>query len=172
MATFNNLNDLKKWIDSKQGQGTVLNENKIRDILTDAGRELEKLLKDELNVYFSSYTPSVYTRTGDTLNSIIVGKPKKISINEWSLEITFDPSLANHPSVFGQEDGYTPWLLHSGWKTKLDSTLDIENFTRFKGTNYITKAVDKFNVSNRHGLKVSVFRGNEDVTGKNYSYGS
>lgn len=173
MATFNSIKDLEKWINSQQGQSSIMNETDIKRILREAGKELEKYLKDELNSYLDSYEPSVYDRTGNTLKSFRVSDPKKISINEWSIEIYFDDGLANHPSVFGgdQPDGYTPWLLHTGWRTKLDSTLDKENFTRFKGTNYITKAVERFNRSNKHGLKVQVYYNNQDVTDENWNYG-
>lgn len=174
MPTFNNLSELKKYVESNRGQSGLLDEKQVARILTDAGRTLETYLKEELKSYFDSYTPThPEYRRGLTVASIKVSQPEKRNDNEWSLEILFDPSIANHPSVFGegQPDGYTPWLLHSGWKTKLDSTLNIENFTRFKGTNYITKAVNRFNSNNPYGLTVEVYRGNKDITGRTYSYG-
>jgi hypothetical protein len=171
LATFSNINELKKWIQTTHGQKASLDETHIKQVLTEAGQELQKLMIEELDAYFQSYTPTVYERTGNTVNSIRVGQPKKISINEWSLEINFDDALTNHPSVFGQEDGYTPWLLNTGWKTKLDATLDNEHFTRFKGTNFVTKAVNRFNDNNKHGLKVEVLHNGQDVTGRVYSYG-
>jgi hypothetical protein len=172
MTTFNSINDLKKWLATQHGQNATLDETHIRKVLTEAGKELEKLMIDELNDYFQSYDP-VYPeyRRGQTVASIQIGKPKKITVNEWSLEIIFDSSIANHPSVFGQEEGYTPWLLNSGWRTKLDATLDKDHFTRFKGTNFVTHAVEKFNKNNKHGLKVEVLHNGVDVTGKLYSYG-
>lgn len=174
MPTFNSIKDLEKYINSGKGQATALNETDIKRKLRESATELEKYLKDELNDYFNNYEPHVYERTGRTLKSFRVSDPKKITINEWSIEIYFDDGLANHPSVFGegQPDGYTPWLLHSGWRTKLDSTLDKENFTRFKGTNYITNAVEKFNRSNKHGIVVQVYYNELDVTGKTYNYGN
>lgn len=173
MPDFDSIKEWKKYIDKQRGMSGILDEKQIIKILTEAGQELERYLKQELNAYFSSYDPVVYKRTGDTVKSIMVGVPRKVGVDEWSLEITFNESLANHPSYIAddQPDGYVPWLLHSGWRNKLDSTLDIENFTRFKGTNYITKAVDKFNASNKHGLRVQVYHGSNDVTGRTYSYG-
>lgn len=173
MPTFNNIKDLEKYINSSKGQSSALNEIDMRRILRESARELEKYLKDELNSYFNSYDPVQYDRTDCTLKSFRVSDPKKITINEWSIEIYFDDGLANHPSVFGgdQQDGYTPWLLHSGWKTKLDPVLDKENFTRFRGTNYITDAVEKFNRNNKHGLIVQVYYNDLDVTDKTYNYG-
>lgn len=156
MPTFNNVRELKKWIESQHGQGSVLNDDNVRKILQDAGRELEGYLKAELNAYFSSYDPKVYKRTGNTMKAIQVGEPKRINANEWSLEITFDDGLANHPSVFGQEDGYTPWLLEVGWNIEDKVGYSRPMFTDHPGTEYIKKAVAKFNASNPHGLKVTV----------------
>lgn len=161
MATFNNLRDLENYVNSQQGQNAFLDEKQIRKVLNDAGRTLEKYLKEELQKYFNSYDPVEYVRTGDTLKSIKVGQPKKISINEWSLEITFDDGLANHPSVFGQEDGYTPWLLEVGWDISGKVGYSRPMFTEHKGTQYIKKAVNRFNKSNPHGLKVTVERNGE-----------
>lgn len=171
MPEFSNLNELENWIQTTHGQNSILDENHIVQVLTEAGLELEHLLKEELESYFSSYEPTVYKRTGNTIASIQVGFPKKITINQWELEITFDESLANHPSVFGQEKGYTPWLLNSGWRTKLDSTLNKDHFTRFVGTNYITKAIERFNQSNKYGLIVEALHNGSNVTGRIYSYG-
>jgi hypothetical protein len=90
-----------------------------------------------------------------------------------SLEITFDEALANHKSYISadQPDGYTPWLLEVGWKTKLDSTLNRDHFTRFKGTNFITHAIEKFNKSNKHGLIVEAYHNGQNITDKNWNYG-
>lgn len=172
MPLFNNLDDLGKHINGK-GQSSILDDSSVKKILIEAGRTLERYLKEELNSYFNSYEPVEYQRTGYTMESFRVSEPRKVNETEWSIEIYFFDGLANHPSYIGdnQPDGYTPWLLHSGWRTKLDSSLNIENFTRFKGTNYITKAVDRFNKSNKYGMKVQVYKGGQDVTGRNYSYG-
>jgi hypothetical protein len=158
MTTFNNINDLKKWIATQHGQSNALDETHIRKVLTEAGRELEKLMIDELNAYYLSYEPSVYQRTGDTVASIQVGKPQKISINEWSLAITFDETLAFHKSYIGEDqpDGYTPWLLEVGWNIEDKVQPSRPMFTRHPGTHYITNAVRRFNSNNKHGLKVTV----------------
>jgi hypothetical protein len=155
---FNNINDLKRWINSQHGQNSALDESHIRGILTDAGKELRKLMIEELNAYYLSYEPTVYKRTGNTVDSIVVGSPKKININEWSLEITFDESKAFHRSYIGddQPDGYTPWLLEVGWNIEDKVQPSRPMFTKHPGTHYITKAVNRFNANNKHGLIVIV----------------
>lgn len=157
---FSSIKDLEKWVKSKQGQSNVLDENKIRQILTKAGQELQRLMIAELDAYYQSYEPTVYQRTGNTVKSIRVGKPQKLSINEWSLEITFDENLANHKSYIGdnQPDGYTPWLLEVGWNIEDKVQPSRPMFTKHAGTHYITNAVNKFNSNNPHGLIVTVER--------------
>lgn len=163
IPTFKSIKELEKWIATNHGQEAVMNEAKIRKILKAAGKQLEGYLKDELNKYLDSYTPKQYERTGNTVRSIRVGDPKKISINEWSLEIYFDDKLANHDSVMGsdQPKGYTPWLLEVGWDIRDKVNYEAEMFTHHKGTKYISNAISKFNANNPHGLKVSVIRNGE-----------
>jgi hypothetical protein len=156
MPTFNSISDLHNWFNSSHGQNSVIVESQIKQVLSDAGRELEHLMIEELNNYFDSYEPKVYKRTGNTIASIRVGEPRKISINQWSLDITFDESLANHPSVFGQEQGYTPWLLEVGWNIENKVVYSRPMFTKHPGTHYIQKAVERFNANNPHGLFVTV----------------
>jgi hypothetical protein len=173
MPIFNSITELQNWINSPHGQNSVLDESKIKQLLREAGEKLERYMKEELQVWFDSYEPVEYARTGYTMESFRVGEPKKININQWELQITFFEGLANHPSYIGgsQPDGYTPWLMNSGWQTKLDSKLSIKNFTRFEGTNYITRAVERFNAENEYGFKVEVMYNGEDVTGRIYHYG-
>ena len=158
MATFNSIKELENWIKSKHGQNAVLNEQEIVRVLSEAGQELKRLMIAELETYYMSYEPTVYKRTGATVDSIEVGKPKKLSINEWLLEITFDESKALHRSYIGEDqpDGYTPWLLEVGWDIRDKVQPERPMFTNHPGTHYITKAVNKFNASNKHNLKVTV----------------
>jgi hypothetical protein len=157
---FNSIKDLEKYINSQRGQTSALDEKHIRTVLNEAGKELEKLMIEELNTYFNTVypEPKVYKRTGNTIKSIQVGKPKKININEWMLEITFDEALANHRSYISsdQPDGYTPWLLEVGWNIEDKVQPSRPMFTNHPGTHYITKAVNRFNASNKHGLRVTV----------------
>lgn len=164
MTTFNNIDDLAKWVNGSKGQNSLLNETQIKKALRESARLLEKYMKEELNRYFDSYTPSVYERTGNTLKSFRVSEPRKVGLNDWSIEIYFDDGLANHPSVMGQEEGYTPWLLEVGWNIEDKVGYSRPMFTKHSGIGYIKKAVSRFNSSNPHGFKVNVnFNGNEYI---------
>ncbi|MCM3394846.1 hypothetical protein M3651_20910 [Cytobacillus oceanisediminis] len=139
-----------------------MNETKIKRILSSAARQLEKYMKNELDKYFNSYTPQEYRRTGKTVESIKVGEPRKHSINEWAIEIYFDEELVNHDSVMGdQPKGYTPWLLEVGWDIRDKVDFDAPMFTHHPGTEFVKKAVRKFNATNPHRLKISVSHSGE-----------
>jgi hypothetical protein len=172
MPTFNSVSEMVNWVNTNQGQNHIFDEAKTKRMLIDAGHKLQKLLIEELDNYFASYMPvSGYKRTGNTIGSIHVGEPMLLTTNQWELSINFDEGLGNHPSLFGGEEGFTPWLLNSGWEWKNQPTTPKEHFTRFVGTNYINKAVERFNSENEYGLKIEVLHNGEDVTGRIYSYG-
>lgn len=164
MTTFNSINDFKKWVDSKQGQQSLLNTDNVKQVLMKEARRLEKYLKEELQSYYSSYSPTVYQRTGNTVDSLRVTPPRRLNNSEWSIGIEFDPSLANHYSYIGEDqpDGYTPWLLEVGWDIRDKIGYDAPMFTHHKGTKYITKAVERFNKDNPYGLKISVTMNGKD----------
>ncbi|MFS1518497.1 hypothetical protein V1503_18850 [Bacillus sp. SCS-151] len=158
MPTFNNLKELENYLSSGKGTDTLLNNDNIQQVLIKEAKRLEGYIKDELNIHFRSYQPKVYQRTGNTLASIYVTTPKKDGLYNWSIEIRFDRSLAEHPSVIGsdQPKGYTPWLLEVGWNIESKVGFSRPMFTDHPGTKYITKAIKKFNSHNSYGLKIEV----------------
>ena len=160
MPTFRNARDIERYVASQKGFGQVLNSINIKSVLTKEAKRLENYLKEELEVYFNSYTPTVYKRTGATVRSIVVTEPRMINSFEWAIGITFDPSLANHPSYIGenQPEGYTPWLLEVGWDIRDKVGYDAPMFTHHPGTGYVTRAVERFNRENPYGLKITVTR--------------
>jgi hypothetical protein len=160
MATFKSIKELEKYIASQQGSNSVLSDNNIRKILTQEARRLERYMKEELQSYFNSYEPTVYKRTGDTVRSIEVKEPRKLGLNSWGIEIGFDEDLANHDSYIGdnQPQGYTPWLLEVGWDIRDKIPYDAPMFTHHDGTQYISKAVERFNRSNPHGMVITVYK--------------
>jgi hypothetical protein len=169
---FNSISELKSYVDSQKGQEHILTLENVKQVLEHEARRLEQYLKDELNSYFSSYQPKVYDRLGNTLNSFRISEPKYVAGLDWSVEIYFDESLAFHDSYISKDQpkGNTLWLLHSGWKTRLDAKKSIPRFTRFEGTNYINHAIETFNRVNPYGLKVKVLKDGKEVNGY-YSYG-
>jgi len=155
MSTFNNLNELSKYLDSVNGQQSVFNQDSIKRALQSEIERLQKYLIEEINKHLMSYKPKEYQRTGSWLESIRVNPIKRIG-NEFSISITFGDEFAYHPSSIDGEDGYVPWLMEVGWKDRSYST---PHFDGFQGTHYIKNAVERWNRENRFGFNVKVFRG-------------
>jgi len=140
----------------------MLFQKDMAEIIKSEMKRLEEYMKEELQAYFDSYEPTVYKRTGDTMRSITLNEPY-VDGDKISAEITFDESLANHPSVMSgdQPMGYTPWLLESGWSITSRIQPRIAMFTDHAGTQYVSKAVERFNATSKYGIKVSVYHNGE-----------
>ena len=172
MVKFTSLSQISKFANTPQGQAELLKMKsaEIEKLLINASHELEGYLKEGLQAYFDSYTPTEYERTGQTMRDIKVGMPTQTSPGVWNVSIGMD---SPHKSLFGGEDGNTLSLLNTGWISEglENNGNEIEHFTRFKGTNYIQEAVEKFNKNNRYGMSVKVLFNGNDVTGFSYNYG-
>ena len=170
MVKFTSLSQISKFANTPQGQAELLKMKsaEIEKLLINASHELEGYLKEGLQAYFDSYTPTEYERTGQTMRDIKVGMPTQTSHGVWNVSIGMD---SPHQSLFGGEDGNTLSLINTGfeWGKQPDTT--IEHFSRFEGTNYIQEAVEKFNKNNRYGMSVKVLFNGNDVTGFSYNYG-
>ena len=168
---FTSLKGIAQYVSANSGK-MISSQPEMTKILKSELQRLEEYIKEELQVYFDSYTPTVYKRTGDTERSITLNDPY-VEGKDLCADITFDDDLANHPSVMSTEtkeqpDGYTPWLLEVGWDISDRVQPRRYMFTHHPGTKgaggnngYITAAVKRFNRDNKYGIKVSVYRGDE-----------
>lgn len=166
MPEFTNLKDLARYVGTNSG-GVLLSRPEMKAILKLELERLEDYIKEELQVYFDSYKPTVYKRTGNTERSITLNAPF-VDGKDLCAEITFDDTLANHPSVMNSKnkqhpDGYTPWLLQRGWNITDSVQPRVDMFTDHPGSQYITKAVKRFNDTNKYGIQVAVFMNGEEI---------
>lgn len=164
------LNGLDKKMQQSSGSFTNRTNAKVKEMLIVEASRLQYLLRQEISYYKTVVYPEpVYpleyndgVRTGDWENSIYVTEPFKSPDGRWVISIKFDRDKAIHPSVVHPDDssqaGYVPWLLEVGWKWHNDPH-PVHMFTYFEGAHYIQKAVQKFNASNPHNLKISVYWG-------------
>jgi len=123
--------------------------------------KLKSYIEQELHSSLSSYTPSVYKRTGATMASVYISKSPKMVNGEISAEIGFLDFLANHDSVMGenQPQGSTPWLLEVGWDISKKTGRTRPFFDIHPDYRYIKKAVDRFNSESAMygGIQVNVY---------------
>lgn len=138
-------------------------------MITEMGEKLEELLRKELKAYYDLYSPKVYMRTHKTINDIKVRTVERTSMG---YELIIDLN-SNHRSIFDGESSNTLWLLNSGYiSKKLEQQRGVvEHFTRFRGANYINKAIEKFNKSNNLDVQISLTYNGQDVTGREFMYG-
>lgn len=131
-------------------------EEAIR-VLRLEGKKLEDCCKKVWNLYLASYTPTEYAshkegysagqRTMASLDSIKLGVVKKISKDEYGIEVTFRNKLAYHDSVIGksQPQGHAIMLISFGWKVKKGSHRKIKHFGYRQGYDYLGKVEKMYN---------------------------
>jgi len=86
MADFNSLEAFYSQLQTNVGE-----------ILRDEAEKIKGIIQDYvITVIYSSYSPQVYSRTSELLNSIIIDY--KIVGNEYIAEIKLDPSAMQSPS--------------------------------------------------------------------------
>lgn len=154
MAIRNNK-DLKKYLENYAKTQELVNDTQIRRALQSEIERLQRYLYDEVNNHYNNFTPEVYKRTGNWIESITVNPIVRDS-SGYSVSITFDDSLAWHNTT--GEAGYIPWLMEVGWK---DNSFETPHFLGFKGVHYIKNAVERWNNDNKFGFVISVWNGNE-----------
>lgn len=162
MADFRDMNRLSNFMNNTASGRAVLS-NYINNLMKSEARRLEEYIKTEISRYLSSYTPVVYERTMNWFNSLRVGEPTINTSGSTQIRIYFDPVMAYHPSIIGenQPDGYVPWLMEVGWKLPESIQPGRYRFTYFEGTQVIKKAVERYNSSNPYGIRVNVYYGDE-----------
>jgi hypothetical protein len=152
-----------KNIAKQMGNVKISNGFDVSKFLKQEGERLKKYIEEEIAIYKTSYTPKIYIRTGNWENSMELGNPYQDG-NNMIIEIRFNPVLANHPSVIHPEDesqqGYVPWLMEVGWHWHKPHKV-IPRFTDFEGTQYIKKAVERYNANNPYGFKIKVYHDNK-----------
>lgn len=113
MSSFNNLNDLKKYI--------------VNISIATLKKEVSDIIKQTIEEYMESYIYSKpeslwYQRTCELMNSIDISNINKIGKNSYNVEIFFNESKMNHFSLWGDssegiEAGdkiYLPYYLNEG----------------------------------------------------------
>ena len=169
MPQFKSIEDIEKYIKANLKTVTLSNGKTMPQIIESEAERLSNIIRQKINEYYMSYDPKVYERTYDMINSLQVEK-SIVNGNEISVRVYFDDS-ANHPSVFGQEDGFSPWLINHGWRVQKGNHMNIEHFGYQKGARFIENAIAEFNKNNPYGFRIRVrvdvpdFNYDSDYTG-------
>jgi hypothetical protein len=153
VAIHRSLDDLSKHLGTSSGMKMLLNKDNIKIALKQAGELLRESIQIYIDEFYDSYFPSTYVRTYNFENSLEISPVKSDGIVH-SIGIYFNQDLATHPSLWGGEDGYLPFLLNDGWQWKNHSEVDIYRFSHYDGFHFIEKGIQRFNSLNRWGFKI------------------
>lgn len=130
------------------------NGNTLEQVLHKEGIRLMECIQQELDNYYSSYSPKEYRRTEMLKNSLRI-EPVKHEGKSISVRIYFDDILATHNSVMGGKPGFTPLLINDGWSWR-NPNKGAYRFSHYEGYNFVEKGIEKYNKNNVYGFKITV----------------
>lgn len=140
----------------------------IRKLTLPNGRTLEqqlqyeadrflKILQEEINNWYDSYSPVVYKRSYDMRNSIYVEDLVQVSASgdKLQIKINYDNS-AFHQSLWDSSSINSILLMNDGYKVSKGWHKNIENFGYRDGGQFLEKAVNRFNEENYFGIDIVI----------------
>lgn len=164
MPQFRTWSSLSDYLQkSSSGTEKILKaQNNLRQIFEDELRTLYEIIQDNISEYYASYTPSIYKRTEQWMEAFTI-EPIIYEGNVMKLEITTVPEYGYHPSLWGGDDGFVPWLMEAGWSINWSHPYRINRLSDFEGTHYLSNSIVEFNETNKYGIKFQLFHNGELV---------
>ena len=131
----------------------------LEGTLRQEAERLKKCIEDEIQKYYDSYSPIMYSRTGAFQNSVEIEDMvnMNIDVGQMSIMVGFNDD-AYHPSLFGGDKGYVPALINDGWSWKNQPQTSIYRFTYFDGTGFFERAIAEFLSDNPYGVTVDIIK--------------
>ena len=140
----------------------------IRKLTLPNGRTLEqqlqyeanrflKILQEEIDNWYDSYSPVVYKRSYDMRDSIYVEDLVQVSVSgdKMQIKINYD-DRAFHQSLWDSSSINSILLMNDGYKVSKGWHKDIENFGYRDGGQFLEKAVNRFNEENDFGIDIVI----------------
>lgn len=140
----------------------------IRKLTLPNGRTLEKqmqyeakrflrILQEEIDKWYSLYSPKMYQRTYAMRNSIYAEDLVSISTSGDKLQVKINyDDTAFHKSLWGGGSINSILLMNSGYRVSNGWHKDIENFGYREGGHFLENAVARFNKENDFGIDVVI----------------
>lgn len=154
----------RRWVEQSMKNDLGID---IRKLTLDNGRILEKqmqyeanrflrILQEEINKWYNVYSPKMYSRSYNMMNSIYAEDLVSISTsgNKLQIKINYDDT-AFHKSLW---DGSinSILLMNEGYQVSKGWHKDVENFGYREGGHFLEKAVARFNKENDLGIDVEI----------------
>ena len=141
-----------------------MGEEEAIALLRKEGKRLERIARGIWSEYIETFEPKQYVRTYDSEKAIRLGRVKKISEDEFGIELTFDDDYAYHPSIIKNKskthkEGHSFMLISEGWNaSKLEERIgrSVYKLTYFEGINYIGRVKEAFNSKAPNGILLVV----------------
>ena len=113
------------------------------------------ILQEEIEAWYDSYSPTVYSRTGAMGQSINAADMVSADISGLKLTVHINYSnLAFHPSLFGGGNTNVLLLMNKGYSVSSGWHKDIPYFGYRPGGHFLENAVARFNAENYLGITV------------------
>ncbi len=116
-----------------------------------------KILQEEIDNWYRSYTPTVYQRTYAMRNSVYAEDLVDIDSSGTQLTIKINyTDEAMHQSLWGDGEVDTLLLMNNGYRVKSGWHKDIPYFGYREGGHFLEKAVERFNKDNYFGIEINI----------------
>lgn len=116
-----------------------------------------KILQEEIDRWYSLYSPIIYQRTYDMRNSIYAEDLVRVSTsgNKLQIKINYDDT-AFHKSLWDDSKINSILLMNEGYHVSKGWHKDIENFGYREGGHFLENAVYRFNKENDFGIDIII----------------
>ena len=156
---FHNSADLYAYL--KQVKQTPefgkLCERKARSIATAEAMKLKKMIKENIENYYTSYEPKEYIRTYRLKEALVISRADWKD-NVFTAVITFDIAKTTRDSIFkngGRANSAD--LINRGWSwKKAPPGGHIEHFTRYGGFGFIEQAVSDYQAQSKYKANITI----------------
>lgn len=116
-----------------------------------------KILQEEIDEWYRSYSPSVYQRSYDMRNSLYAEDYVDIDSSGTQLTVKLKyTDEAMHKSLWGDGEVNTLLLMNNGYQVNSGWHKDIEYFGYREGGHFLEKAVERFNNDNEFGIEINI----------------
>ena len=116
-----------------------------------------KILQDEIDEWYHSYSPSIYERSYDMKFSIYAEDYVDIDTSGTQLTVKLKyTDEAMHKSLWGDGEVNTLLLMNNGYQVNSGWHKDIPYFGYREGGHFLEKAVERFNKDNAFGIEINI----------------
>lgn len=116
-----------------------------------------KILQEEIDIWYRSYSPSIYQRTYAMRDSIYAEDYVEIDSSGTQLTVKIKyTDEAMHDSLWGDGKINTLLLMNNGYQVQSGWHKNIENFGYREGGHFLERAVERFNRDNSFGIEINI----------------